>query len=268
MDKLTHGQLFAGIGGFGLAAEWAGIENIWANEINSFCCKVLRKNFPNLEIHEKDIREIEAHNLKRVDIISGGVPCQPTSLAGKRKGEKDDRWLWPETIRITGQVKPEFAFFENPSSLLTLDNGKAFERICCQMEDQGYEITPIIVSACFAGAWHKRERVWIVAHSKNKRSRKLSIQQRSKRKICTNPSGADKIITNLDSKRLERENRIKKPIRFNRRNSKINKRQWETEPGVVRMVYGISDRMDRIEGLGNAIVPQVAYEFFNAIKQF
>ncbi len=96
---MTHGQLFGGIFGFGLAAQWAGIENVWYNEIDHFCCEVVRARIKdgqikdNVKIYEQDIREIGKHNLQRVDIISGGFPCQPFSQAGKRKGKTDDRYL-------------------------------------------------------------------------------------------------------------------------------------------------------------------------------
>jgi len=102
---MTLGSLFAGIGGFELAATWAGIEPIWSNEIDSYCCKVLNKNF-NHEIIEKDIREIGKHNLKRVDIISGGDPCQPNSVAGLGKGKEDHRFLWPQMFRIIRELHP------------------------------------------------------------------------------------------------------------------------------------------------------------------
>jgi len=104
-NAMTIGSLFAGIGGFELAATWAGIEPLWSNEIDPFACKVLTKNF-NHEIIQKDIREIGKHNLQPVDIISGGFPCQPFSQAGKRQGTDDDRYLWPEMCRIIKELRP------------------------------------------------------------------------------------------------------------------------------------------------------------------
>ncbi len=130
---MTLGGLFEGIGGFPLAATWAGIKPIWSNEIDPFCCKVLRKNFDH-EIIEKDIREIGKHNLKSVDVIAAGVPCQPASIAGQRKGKSDDRWLWGEAIRVISELEPSYVICENPTGILSLDNGKPFNEILFALE--------------------------------------------------------------------------------------------------------------------------------------
>jgi len=202
---MTHGQLFAGIGGFGLAAQWAGIENVWANENDSFCCKVLRKNFPNLEVHEKDIREIGKHNLKSVDIISGGFPCQPFSQAGKRKGKEDNRYLWDEMLRVISEIKPSWVIGENVAGILSMDNGKTFDGICTSLEDEGYSLECYNIPACGIGAWHKRERIWIIAHSDSirKPTRRGKVQgtneEVSQRNDNAKPDNTDKFdVTNIN----------------------------------------------------------------------
>ena len=122
------GSLFAGIGGFELAATWAGITPVWSNEIEPFACKVLTKNFDH-EIIQKDIREIGKHNLPAVDIISGGFPCQPFSQAGKRKGTEDNRYLWPEMLRIIRELQPSWVIGENVAGLLSMERGATLKRI-------------------------------------------------------------------------------------------------------------------------------------------
>lgn len=160
------GGLFSGIGGFELAAQWAGLQNVWSNEIDTFCCKVLEKNF-NHEIIQADIRDCgkgRKHELAPVDLIFGGFPCQPFSTAGKRSGVEDDRYLWPEMLRVITEIKPAFVVGENVAGLLSMDNGNVFEQICASLEDQDYEVESFIVPACAKGAPHRRDRVWIVAH--------------------------------------------------------------------------------------------------------
>jgi len=331
---MTLGSLFSGIGGFELAATWAGIEPIWSNEIDSFCCKVLRKNF-NHEIIEKDIREIGKHNLKSVDIITGGFPCQPFSHAGKRKGTKDDRYLWHEMLRIIRELKPSYVIGENVAGLLSMENGKTLERILFDLENEGYRTEIFIIPACAVGAWHRRDRIWIIAYNgswntwggheskqakmrrheprKNpKTSSSFSRQDNSggisKRKLET--SKALENVPNTDSSghfyreskeqstKRERESQHKsksgniyenvsntskqglqgsKKTRNNGENKQESKNKqpsrfsrghkyWSVEPNVGRVANGIPNRVDRLKGLGNAIVPQVAYELFKAIN--
>ena len=278
MLKLTHGSLYTGIGGFDIAAKWAGIENIFQCEKDEYCKKLLIQNFPEINNRHYDVKKTDFTKYRgAIDILTGGVPCQPTSLAGKRKGKKDDRWLWPDTIRVLDETKPKYGIFENPASILSLDNGETFEGICREMEDQGYEITPILLRACFIGAWHQRARIFIVADSKIKRNGRLSIQQwRQNQAENFNSNGINEITSDINSERLQiwderteikRTNESPQGSKSIRRNAETNWRQWETEPGMVRMVHGVPKRMDRIKGLGNAVIPQLAYIIFEAIKQ-
>lgn len=165
--SLKYAGLFEGIGGFALAAQWAGFTPVWSNEIDPFCCKVLRKNF-NHEIIEADIRDCgkgRKHELRPVDIICGGFPCQPFSVAGKREAEKDDRHLWPEKFRIITELRPRLVVAENVPGIITISGGLVFEQVCADLESEGYEVQPLIIPACAVDAPHRRDRVWIVAHA-------------------------------------------------------------------------------------------------------
>ena len=154
---MTHGSLFSGIGGFDLAAEWAGIKNVFTVENDEFCNKVLEKNFPNTKKHG-NIYEFDGTKYRgQIDIISGGFPCQPFSLAGQRKGTEDDRHLWPEMLRIIREANPEWVIGENVAGILSVDGGMVIEQVLLDLEDAGYEVMPpFVIPACAVviGALH------------------------------------------------------------------------------------------------------------------
>ena len=290
-----HGSLFTGIGGFDLAAQQMEWENVFQVEWDAYCQKVLAKNFPNTKRYG-DIREFDGTPYAgTIDILSGGPPCQPASSAGKRKGEKDDRWLWPEAIRVLGEIRPRVGVFENPDDLLSLDDGRAFERICGQMEDLGYKVETLGIPACCVSAWHERDRIWIIAHADNlsNKRRLVNRSNQGKTKTSKGRNGSEgqasygqwlraesctggQVTTNTHSSGLEKsvcaeqrsvfeKTRTLTGCEYSRAISEIGA-YWEAEPGVVRMVHGLSDRVDRIKSLGNAIVPQIAYQIFKAIE--
>jgi DNA (cytosine-5)-methyltransferase 1 len=160
---MKHIGLFEGIGGFSLAARWSGWDTIAWVEINPFCQKVLAKNFPNA-IGFSDIREFDGKPFfGQIGILTGGFPCQPFSVAGKRKGNEDERALWFEMYRVIREVKPMVVVAENVGGILTIENGLVFERVCLDLEAAGYEVQPFVIPACAVGAPHRRDRVWIVA---------------------------------------------------------------------------------------------------------
>lgn len=156
-------DLFAGIGGFSLAGHWRGWETIAFVEKEPYCQKVLAKNFPNVPIHS-DIRDYKPKK-HAADIICGGFPCQPFSSAGKRKGKEDDRFLWPEMLRVIREAKPTFVVGENVAGILSMDNGAVFEEICLSLEGEGYAVQSFVIPAQAVGAPHRRDRVWIVGYS-------------------------------------------------------------------------------------------------------
>tara|TARA_R110000765_G_scaffold225396_4_gene329410 strand:- start:920 stop:1942 length:1023 start_codon:yes stop_codon:yes gene_type:complete len=166
---MRHGSLFSGIGGFDLAAEWMGWQNIFHCEREPFAQKVLKHHFPNSKLYE-DIKTFDASNyFGRVDIISGGFPCQPFSSAGRRLGSDDERNLWPEMFRIIKEVSPRFVVGENVYGLLSWSGGLVFEQVCTDLESEGYEVTPFILPAAGKNAPHLRKRIFFVAHSDNGR---------------------------------------------------------------------------------------------------
>jgi len=344
---MKYGSLFSGIGGFDLAAEWVGWETVFQVEIDEFCNKILEKHWPNVQ-RFKDIREFDGTQFRgAIDVVSGGVPCQPASIAGKRKGKEDDRWLWDETIRVVREIKPAFALFENVIGLLSLENGKTFEKILTSLENEGYEVESFIIPACSIGAWHKRDRVWILAYYNNRRirtirrtnqtnekidqrwynngsrgkkndngitksrkdasnshssqpstnkgesdsrtdrgndtsglckdvsntkkqhSRRLSIRKKQEKSRftfdCENASNATE--QGLQKSRQTRKRKLQTETRKRLDNRPTEPDWWTVEPELDRMAHGIPNRVDRLKGLGNAIIPQIAYEIFKAIDE-
>ncbi len=271
---MTVGSLFAGIGGFELAATWAGMTPVWSNEIDPFCCAVLRKNF-NHEIIEADIRTIGKHNLKPVDILTGGFPCQPYSTAGKRKGTEDSRHLWPEMHRTIDEIRPTFIVGENVLGLLNWNGGLVLKQIKNDLEDSGYcVLPPFVLPACGKDAGHKRERIWIVAYlniDRFNRKRKKVKPTKERFKAFSKP--ATSFATDINSLRIQRQLQ-EKIYRIEGTEGRQTQQQPENgfqladtfEPKLCRTLHGIPFGVDRIKSLGNSIVPQVAFEIFKAIK--
>lgn len=155
--------MFSGIGGFDLAAEWMGWENVFHCEWMEFPRKVLDYHFPNADSHidicKTDFKKYEG----TIDIISGGFPCQPFSLAGKRKGTDDERYLWGEMLRAVQEIKPKYVIAENVFGITNIDGGLVFEQVCLDLEAEGYEVQPFIIPAAAKNAPHRRDRCWFIA---------------------------------------------------------------------------------------------------------
>ena len=189
-SKLTHGSLFSGFDAPSVAASWMGWKNAFHCEINSFCNEILKYWFPDSE-HYEDITKTDFSQWKgRIDVLTGGFPCQPFSLAGQRKGAYDNRYLWPEMLRAIREIRPTWVIGENVAGILTMvqpgeetemgsqtalfgeDNRKrvllrqeyVVETICKDLEREGYSVQPLLIPACAVGAPHRRDRVWFVAH--------------------------------------------------------------------------------------------------------
>ena len=160
---MRHGSLFSGIGGFDLAAEWIGWENVFHCEWMEFPRKVLDYYFPNADSHidicKTDFKKYEG----TIDVISGGFPCQPFSLAGKRKGTNDERYLWGEMLRAIQEIKPTFVIAENVFGITNIDGGLVFQQVCLDLEAEGYEVQPFIIPACAKNAPHRRDRCFFIA---------------------------------------------------------------------------------------------------------
>lgn len=281
---MTHGSLFSGIGGFDLAAQWCGWTNVFQVEIDKFCQKVLAKNFPNVKRYE-DIKEFDGTKYTgKIDVISGGFPCQPFSVAGKRKGNEDNRALWHEMFRIICEVKPAFVVAENVPGLLSISNGMVFEQVCIDLESEGYEVQPVIIPACAKNAPHKRERIWIVAYCVSKFRGRISGQNKILPNINRNNRGEIKDGKTFSSSKIRRNNKVasdtdKQGLERGYKGNEIGnqgfkiqasggiwKQNWyEVATEFCRMDARVSNRLDRLKALGNAIVPQIAYEIFKAI---
>jgi DNA (cytosine-5)-methyltransferase 1 len=162
---MTHGSLFSGIGGFDLAAEWMGWENKFHCEWNEFGQKVLKYYWPNAELFTDITKSDFTKYANQIDILTGGFPCQPYSMAGKRLGKEDDRHLWPEMLRVIREVKPSWVVGENVFGLVNWNGGLVFHEVQTDLEAEGYEVWPYVLPAAAVNAPHKRDRVWFVAYS-------------------------------------------------------------------------------------------------------
>lgn len=223
---VRHLDLFSGIGGFALAAQMVGgIETIGFSEIEPYACRVLAKNFPNVKNYG------DIHNLTgiRADIVTGGYPCQPFSSAGQRKGSSDDRHLWPEARRVIEDSGATWVLCENVAGHVSL----GLDDVLFDLEGIGYACQPIIVPACAVGAQHRRDRVWILAHA-----------MRGRETVGRDRPGGGRLAEQATRHRMG---------------------EVEMESCFCRDFDGVSAPMDRLRGLGNAIVPQVAAEILRAM---
>jgi len=240
---LNHVDLFSGIGGFALAASWCwGDEyvNVGHSEIEKFPCQVYHKHFPESRCLG-DITKIEWGGFKgAIDLLTGGFPCQPFSLAGKRKQKEDERWLWPAMLKAITACEPRYVVGENVGGARSV-----IDEICSDLESRGYSARPIILEAGSFGADTIRERIWFIANTaqagNNKRVKSYQESKTSRRAdILREYAGGEAIAT---------EQYFKSRVR--------------------RIIDGLPAKLDkhRIQSLGNAIVPQVAFEIMKAIKE-
>ena len=245
--ELTHLSLFTGIGGLDLAAEWAGFTTVGQCEWADYPTKVLEKHWPEVP-RWRDVRELSADEFYRrtgrrtVDCISGGFPCQPHSLAGKRKASCDDRDLWPEFRRVIGEIKPKWVVGENVLGLLSSESGRFFGRILRDLAEMGYDAAWCVTSAAEVGAVHRRERVAIIANTREQR---------------VDGGGAEKISRKQTVQRGKDCGSVEK----------WRERSNLYEPKLLRNYYGVPNGVDRIKCLGNAVVPQQFYPIFKAIAE-
>lgn len=336
-------DLFAGIGGFSLAAHWMNWQTIAFVEKDEFCQKVLRKNFGEVPVYG-DIREFDGKPFRGTcDIITGGFPCQPFSQAGQQKGSADERHLFPAMLRVISEVRPTYVVAENVRGLLSVEHGETFEDICSSLESLGYSVQPFIVPACAVNAPHRRDRIWFIAHTTQRirgeitqpderesrpqnyqantaenagyrdASRKTNqekpigqIEKRNAVKLERSVQGNGIGLTSNSDKSerqflcgqetesqksgdsnnstqsqftpnarsFRRENCISgrksdKTENSSNRSPQFNgwQRNWfEVATEFCRMDARISNRVDRLRSLGNSIVPQIAYEIFQAIE--
>jgi DNA (cytosine-5)-methyltransferase 1 len=249
-------DLFSGIGGFSYAGEKlvGGYETVAFCEYDKHCQRVLRKHWPDTEIID-DVRELadDADRFRGlVDIVVGGYPCQPFSLAGVRRGDKDDRHLWPEMLRIIQAVRPTWVIGENVVGHISM----GLDEVLSDLQNSGYQARCFVIPAVAADAHHRRDRCWIVAHADRKGESNDPARIKKRERMVANTSGIGCEGEPRRQSRLEPTNRNLAKRRF-----------WEPEPAVGRVVNGLSGRVHRIKQLGNSIVPQVAARILWAIKE-
>ena len=314
IGPMAHGSLFSGIGGFDLAAEWMGWENAFHCENNSFAQKVLKHYWPHAisysDIKETDFTEWHGH----IDVLSGGFPCQPYSTAGKRRGNKDARHLWPHMLRAIQEIRPTWIVGENVRGIVSWNNGLVFEEVCAQLEDEGYFVQPFILPAAGLNSPHRRERVWFVAYarcfSRNGRQNIESGEGKYHRQNHRWPEEADQskglytpginTYTNCNGyrshNRFEEVGREEETIEGKEQRQEWNEiqRKWDggfvggtcttpwewfpTQSPLCTGDDGLPTELDRItfskwrkesiKAGGNAIVPQVALQIFEAIDSY
>jgi len=287
--KLKVLDLFSGIGGFSLGLESTGhFETIAFCEKDEFCQKVLQKNFKNIPI-EGDVRNVKGDKYK-ADVVVGGFPCQSISIAGKQKGKDDDRFLFPEMLRVIKEVKPRWIIGENVQNLINISNGTILREIIEGLETEGFEVQCFSISASSQGAWHKRERVWIIASNTNNR---LSIGENQEIQTRGNTfnNGSSSNVPNSQCNEhqhtptrqsgtgelwgfySEKEKQTSHDLwsKTSRCNAPFRQKSWwQTQSRLCRIPHGLStsvdrNRANRIKALGNSIVPQIARELGKAI---
>ena len=237
---LTFGSLFAGIGGFDLGFERAGMKCLWQVEKDPFCQKVLAKHWPNVPKYD-DVLTVGSDNLETVDVICGGFPCQPHSYAGKRKASRDDRDLWGEFARIISEIKPGWVVAENVPGLLSSENGRYFGRVLRDLAQMGYDAEWGSITASSFGVHHIRERVILLAYPNIGNAQK-------------NGTIFDQTVPIPKAWTLVKYDRL------------FNTAWYDLKPdiGDRRSGNGVPDQLDRLRSLGNAVVPQVA-EFVGSL---
>jgi DNA (cytosine-5)-methyltransferase 1 len=323
---LKHLDLFSGIGGFALAARMVGsIETVAFCECEPYAQAVLKKHWPDVPICN-DIHQLKGNDYGPIDIITGGFPCQPYSLAGKRKGNDDNRALWPEMFRVIREARPRWVLGENVAGIVSL----ALDGVLTDLENEGYTCQAFIIPACAVNAKHRRDRVWIVGHSQDNRmegmrsggeqvasgnagekvsmrpseivahaprksiqrkSGKLDEAERSRQGLNAAACSGSEDVADANRFRLEEARTEQLSTGASRKSEAVRNATGEGLPdwasGTVGqpcpiteferpdgreierdfrgMAHGVSNRVDRIKSLGNAIVPQVAAEILRAI---
>lgn len=246
---LSHVDLFSGIGGFSLAAGWAGFETVAFCENDPWCQGIIRKHWPKVPIYG-DVRNFPGRDYRGATLLTGGFPCQPFAQCGKRRGKKDDRYLWPAMLDVIKDVRPSWIVAENVTNIIRM----ALPAVIADLEKEGYRAAVLLLPAHGVGAPHRRRRAYVVAESLDPHPDCVGLHRE---KVHEHGKG--------DEAQLRHEQvGVPRPL--------VSEQVWERiDSGVLGVADGIPDRMDekdrrkRLKGLGNAIVPRVAYEILKAI---
>jgi len=266
---MRHVDLCSGIGGFSLGFEWAGLSSpVLFCDVEPWCRQVLSKHWPDVPV-ACDVKELASdpnRNVPDCDILTAGYPCQPFSLAGKRGGEEDPRHIWPYILRIVASKRPSWCVFENVYGHLTL----GLDQVLLDLEAESYATRPFIVPACGVDAPHKRDRIWIIA--KNMADTEIMhgdvcaqhSEQSERQASELREHSGKKLVADTDNSGRE-EQRWPQPAQPKHQAPQCGG-GWLAEPRVGRVANGIPRRVDRLKGLGNAIVPQIAMRIGITIK--
>jgi len=264
-------DLFSGIGGFSLGLERAGMETVAFCENDKFCQKVLAKHWPNVPVHN-NIEELDGREYKgTVDLVCGGFPCQPFSVAGQQRGKEDDRALWPEMLRVIREVEPAWIIGENVPGIINME----LDNVLSDLEGAGYSCQTFVIPACAVDAKHRRDRVWIIASHTIFNSKPDGSQYEAER-------SGQLYVADAEIKRIQRQRSSGKqePHTHGRQELSVRESQrpepavrkaqprmggmvdgvsrWMDEPeGIPRVIGKVPDRVHRLKALGNAVVPQV-----------
>ncbi len=240
-DRATHLDLFSGIGGFAIAAERCGWKTVAFCEREKFAQRVLRKHWPSVPIID-DIHDLDGREYQGVSLLTGGFNCQPYSFAGRKLGALDHRAIWPEMLRVITEARPRFVVGENVAGIINME----LDDVLSSLEAASYSVGAVIVPACAVDAKHRRDRVWII--------------------------GADTLANTIGGRRPGSGQLIDASNQEAHREREADEsldgcigQEWEAEPDVGRVAYGIPERSHRLRGLGNAIVPQVAEKILTAL---
>jgi DNA (cytosine-5)-methyltransferase 1 len=269
---LTHIDLFSGIGGFAIAAQWAGFKTVAFVEIEPYAQEIIKQNFGAVadagcqcrgttrtepkqdqsisDIHNQrcrpriygDIRAFDGTRYRGATLLTGGFPCQPFSQAGKRRGAADDRALWPEMFRVICEVRPTWVVGENVAGFVTME----LDNCISDLEREGYAVQPLIIPACAVDARHRRDRVWIAATEIERAGEDVADADTGKQSNVPVNGRSGNGVQEHDRRGYN---------------------TWLPEPDVDRVANGVPRRVDRLKGLGNSIVPQVAYEILRVIAE-
>ena len=308
-------DLFSGIGGFSLGLEWAGMSTKAMCEKDPYCRKVLAKHWPDLTIHE-DIRDLDGRQYANsIDVVAGGFPCQPFSVAGERKGKLDDRHLWPEMFRVIKESKPRWVIGENVFGFINM----ALDDVQSDLESEQYEVRKFVLPAVAVDAKHRRDRCFIISYRREAQS--MANSRCESERFSFNRSGSERIgseekrqwseegdgftdsgqalaYTNGErqlqqrgteqevggwvgnsgeqveedvantiyersqgglhrGKDTQRESELGHSGRSSSAHGQRRQEVWLPEPRVGRVAHGVPNRVDRLKGLGNAVVPQL-----------
>lgn len=279
LPPLTHLDLFSGIGGFALAARMTGnIETVAFCEREDYAQRVLKKHWPDVPICD-DIHTLKGNDYGPIDLVTGGFPCQPYSLAGKRGGNDDDRALWPQMLRVIREARPTWIIGENVPGIISL----ALDGVLADLEREGYDCETFAIPACAVDAKHRRNRVWIVAHADHGLRRQddgsmggsegesrseaqgWSLQERMRDAINDGPAKEGDATAHANGGRQSQcaelngsaaQDTANGHSRWRHADGCSSPARWLPEPDVGRVAHGVASRVDRLRCIGNGQVPQ------------